>query len=161
MAGLYLVEPDHPEFEARATGRPSPRRDYARWVVHELVTTTFGLKRLTKPVAGPEDAAEVRASELFVRRRHYWALAREWYVLPDTFSQALAAPVGNGAVVVLFTEQTDPQFPLQARTFTEFARRSPRGSVTRLPHHPHDKLFVPGPVLDAIVLGVNAMVKGR
>lgn len=159
-AGLYLVEPDHPEFDAVATGRPSPRRDYARWVAHDLATTTFGIKRLATSLTA-ENAAQARANEVLLRRRHYVALAREWYVLPETYAQARAAKVPPVPFVVLFTEQSSAQFPLLERSLSVLVARSPHGRVTKLPHHPHDELFLPGPVLDAIVDGVLAMVKGR
>ena len=165
VAAVYLVEPDHPEFEARARARPTPRRGYVRWVVHDLVTTTFGVKRLAARLAARHDAhqapAEARANEVLVRRRHFWALAREWYVLPDSFAQAMAAPVGAEPIVVLYTAQSDPEFPLQERLLAEFVRRSPRGRIRKLPNHPHDQLFMPGPVLDAIVEDVSALASAH
>ncbi|MEI9953785.1 MAG: alpha/beta hydrolase [Pseudomonadota bacterium] len=162
-AGLYLVEPDFPEFEEQVPGRHGPRRLYARWVLHELLVSTLGLSRLCKlgaPSSGPSGALDEREEEIFQRRRHFWALARDAYDLPTSFAQAKQAPVARVPLVIMSTEQTDPSAGLLNELYAELARRSPRGKVVQLPGYDHGRLFEPGPVLDAIVEGVTEMATG-
>jgi pimeloyl-ACP methyl ester carboxylesterase len=158
VAALFHIEPEVPELEARRPGEKSARRIYLRWIVHDLVTTTFGIKRFGG-AAPPNVLAEQRAAEVLQSRRHMWALAREWFVIPETFAQTLRAPVGKQPFVILFTEQHDPGPALLEGIYHELVARSPRGKVIKLPSYDHARLLMPGPVLDAIVSGIDELVK--
>jgi pimeloyl-ACP methyl ester carboxylesterase len=157
VAGTFHIEPAVPEFEARRPGEKGARRIYLRWIVHDLFTTTFGIKRL-RGDHGTSALAEQRAAEVLQSRRHMWALAREWFVIPETFAQTLRAPVGNQPVVILFTEQHDPASALLEGIYHELVARSPHGKVVKLPSYDHGRLLMPGPVLDAIVGGIEELV---
>jgi pimeloyl-ACP methyl ester carboxylesterase len=155
-AGIYLVEPDHPEFERQEVGRDGPHRMYARWILYELFASTFGLSRLRKhPTDVPKTLGDEREEETLRRRPHIWALAREAYALPTSFEQALRAPVGDQPLVILSTAQTDPWAGRLDRHYSEFVTRSARGKLVRLPHCDHGLLFEPGPVLDTMVQGIT------
>lgn len=160
-AGLYFVEPYFPEVELKLPGRKSPRRSYARWILHDFFTTTFGWKRLhnrLQDFAGPSDPVEARAEEVLQSRRHFWAMAHEWYAIPETAAETLAAPVGREPVVVLVTKQPDSA---EARAtdavYAEYVQRSPAGKLVELPNYDHAKLITPGPVLDTIVAGIREL----
>jgi pimeloyl-ACP methyl ester carboxylesterase len=155
-AGIYLVEPDHPEFERQEVGRDGPHRMYARWISYELFASTFGLSRLRKHhTGGPKTLGDEREEETLRRRPHIWALAREAYELPTSFEQALRAPVGSQPLVILSTAQSDPWAGRLDALYSEFVGRSPRGKMVRLPHCDHGLLFEPGPVLDTMVQGIT------
>jgi pimeloyl-ACP methyl ester carboxylesterase len=156
--GLYLVEPYFPEIEKRVAGRKEPRRVYIRWIVHDFFTSTFGLKRLSNRLAsyaGPDDPVEQRAEEVLQSRRHFLALAAEWYVTPQIAEQATRAPVGREPMVILFTGAPDPSMDRAlGAMYEEFVAHSPEGKVVKLANHDHSKLLTPGPVLDTIVQGL-------
>jgi pimeloyl-ACP methyl ester carboxylesterase len=162
-AGIYLVEPDHPEFEQQELGRDGPHRMYARWILYELFASTFGLSRLRKHPARfdrPKSIGDEREEETLRRRPHIWALAREAYELPTSFEQALRAPVGSAPLVILSTAQGDPWSARLDQLYSDFVRRSPRGKMVRLPHCDHGLLFEPGPALDAMVEGITELATG-
>lgn len=155
-AGIYLVEPDHPEFEQQEPNRDGPHRMYARWILYELFASTFGLSRLREHhVDGPKSLGDEREEETLRRRPHIWALAGEAYELPTSFAQALRAPVGSEPIVILSTAQSDPWAGRLDKHYSDFVHRSPRGKVVRLPHCDHGLLFEPGPVLDTMVEGIT------
>jgi pimeloyl-ACP methyl ester carboxylesterase len=161
-AGLYLVEPDHPELQ-HEEARADPRGEYQRWVARVLVTTTFGFDRLANqmsPNASDRSLGAQRVRELLQSRHHSWALAREWYLLKRSFDEAAAARLGNLPLEVLFTGSTDPWSLRRERAYRAFVAHSRRGIVTKLPYYPHEHLFEPGPVLDAIEHGIVAMAAG-
>jgi pimeloyl-ACP methyl ester carboxylesterase len=156
--GLYFVEPYLPEVALRIPGSKSRRRTFVRWIVHDLFMSTFGLLRARNRLAnfaGPPDPVEQRAEEILQSRHHFWAMAREWYAIPETNAEAMAARVNDAPIVIFFTEQ--PNDTMSEQVFGEFVRRSPRGKLVRLPNHEHSKLLTPGPVLDVIAQGIVEM----
>jgi pimeloyl-ACP methyl ester carboxylesterase len=157
VVATFHIEPEVPELAARRPGEKSARRIYLRWIVHDLFTTTFGIKRFRGGDVGSV-LAEQRAAEVLQSRRHMWALAREWFVIPETFAQTLSAPVRDQPFVILFTEQHDPGPALLEGIYHELVARSPRGKVIKLPSYDHARLLMPGPVLDAIVSGIEELV---
>ncbi|HKO47893.1 MAG TPA: alpha/beta hydrolase [Polyangiaceae bacterium] len=163
-AGVFLVEPDLPEFDEQVPGQQGPRRIYARWVFNELFASTLGLSRLFGEhgahAGGPRSEIDEREEESLQRRRHFWALAREVYELPTSFEQAKQAPVPSEPLVILSTEQSNPLAARLDELYAELAHRSPRGKVIKLPNYDHGRLFAPGPVLDAIAWGVEEIATG-
>lgn len=163
VRGLYLVEPYFPEIEQRVAGRKEPRRVYIRWIVHDFFTSTFGVKRLNNRLAsyaGPGDPVEQRAEEVLQSRRHFMALAHEWYVTPQIAEQAKAAAVGSEPMVILFTSGPDATLEQAlGAMYAEFVAHSPEGKVVKLENHDHSKLLTPGPVLDTIVAGLGQLTE--
>ncbi len=155
MAGMYLIEPYLPEIEAAIPGRKPPRRQFIRWIVHDLVTSTLGLKRLANHFSqppSPNTLVEWRAREVLQSRPHFWALAREWYVIPESARETLGTPVGQEPVVILYTEQQN-EGAIEG-VYTDFLSHSTHGKIVKLPNYDHSRLLMPGPVLDTIVKGV-------
>jgi pimeloyl-ACP methyl ester carboxylesterase len=163
VAGLYLVEPYFPELEQRIAGRQEPRRVYIRWIVHDFFTSTLGLKRLGNRLgsyAGPADPVEQRAEEVLQSRRHFMALAHEWYVTPVTAREATSAAVGTEPMVILYTHTPDRTLDEAVdRLYGEFVAHSTEGKLVKLANHDHSKLLTPGPVLDRIVQGVGELAE--
>jgi pimeloyl-ACP methyl ester carboxylesterase len=163
VAGLYFVEPYFPEVEQRLTGRQEPRRVYIRWIIHDFFTSTFGLKRLGNRLAsdaGPPDPVEQRAQEVLQSRRHFTALAHEWYVTPETAREVTRAAVGTEPTVILYTHSPDrPLDEAHDRLYGEFVAHSTEGKLVKLANHDHSKLLTPGPVLDRIVQGVGELAE--
>ena len=158
VRGLYLVEPYFPEIEQRVAGRKEPRRVYIRWIVHDFFTSTFGVKRLSNRLAsyaGPDDPVEQRAEEVLQSRRHFMALAHEWYVTPIIAEQAKRAAIGREPMIILFTVGPDAVMnEALGAMYGEFVAHSADGKVVKLEGHDHSKLLTPGPVLDTIVTGL-------
>lgn len=163
VRGLYLVEPYFPEIEQRVVGRKEPRRVYIRWIVHDFFTSTFGLKRLTNRLAsygGPDDPVEQRAEEVLQSRRHFMALAHEWYVTPEIAEQAKHAAIGREPMVILFTGGPDAVLDRAlGAMYAEFVAHSPDGKLVKLENHDHSKLLTPGPVLETIVAGLGELTE--
>jgi len=161
VRGLYLVEPYFPEIEQRVAGRKEPRRVYIRWIIHDFFTSTFGLKRLNNRLvsyAGPADPAEQRAEEILQSRRHFIALAHEWYVTPESARQTTGAAIGDEPTRILFTHAADPVLDRALTAmYAEFVAHAPQGKLVKLENHDHSKLLTPGPVLDTIVAGVREL----
>jgi pimeloyl-ACP methyl ester carboxylesterase len=158
-AGLFMIEPWMPELDALMPELPGPRRRYARYIVHELFTSSLGGDRLVDRLRrwqGPPSMVEKRAEAVLERRSHYWALAREAYVAPESSRQTLAAPIPPGLPVeVDFSSADDKTSKTFAKLYADFAVRSSRGRLVELEHTDHWQLLKPNPVFDAMVARIE------
>jgi pimeloyl-ACP methyl ester carboxylesterase len=150
VAGLVLVAPYLPEIESRIAGHHGPLRAYARWLIHESVTTLFGLKRVAGFIADrrgrPVDLTDVdqRATAILMRFGHWWAVDREWLETTETAREALAADALTDLPVILLAGGTT-DFGETGRDLDEvnreFAARSSRGSLRSLGRADHGHLL--------------------
>jgi pimeloyl-ACP methyl ester carboxylesterase len=166
-AGMYLIEPTMPELNERMPELHTPRRYYARFIVYHLLASSFGYIRLIQRIRnwrGPTSLVEQRAEAVLARRSHYWALAQEWYALPESWRQTLAAPIPPS----LPLEVAIPKQAVEeecsnhmAKLYADLAARSSRGRLLELEGVEHTLLLKPGPVLDRLVTRITQLVQAN
>ncbi len=161
-AAMYLIDPWMPEFDV--IYRHGPRSLFVRWVIHELVTTSLGLTRLTQRLhswQGPESPVEQRADAALRRRSHAWALAQEWYATNVSLQQTREAPVPPMLPLeVLFpTPIHDDKKTIEilAKLRAGLVARSSRGRLIEVEPTDHTLLIKHGPVFDRIVTRVTQL----
>jgi pimeloyl-ACP methyl ester carboxylesterase len=146
VAGLVLAAPYLPEIEGRVAGRHGPLRAYARWLLHESVTTLFGLKRFAAMVAGRSGHSarstivEQRVTAILLRFGHWWAVDREWLATVATAREVFASDaLGDLPLILLSSATTDigESGRIGDEVTREFAARSSRGSVRSLGRGDH------------------------
>ena len=162
-AGMYLIAPSMPTLHEFVPKWHSPRRRYWRFVLYELLESSLGYTRLTQRLGnrqGPESLVEQRAEEVLARRPHYWAVAQEWYALPVSSQQTVAAPVPRTLPIVVAFPKPVPEDETSkalAKLYAELVARSSRGEIVELPHVDHSQLMTPGPVFDRIVASIQQL----
>jgi pimeloyl-ACP methyl ester carboxylesterase len=155
-AAMYLIDPWMPEFDV--IYRFGPRSLFVRWVIHELVATSLGYRRLTQRLhswRGPESPVEQRADAALRRRSHAWALAREWYATNVSLQQTREAPVPPMLPLeVLFPtpiHEDKKTIEILAKLRAGLVARSSRGKLIEVAPIDHSLLIRRGPVFDRIV----------
>jgi len=166
-AGIYMLEPSMPDINELVPAAHTPRRRFVRFIGYNLVGSSLGYLRLThrlKDWQGPTSPVEQRAEAILVGRRHYWALAKEWYAFPDTSKQVLEAPVPPALPIELAVPKRlteDDTTKAYDKLYSRFVARSSRGKIVELEHVGHDKLQVPGPAFNHIVADIQQLSLGR
>jgi pimeloyl-ACP methyl ester carboxylesterase len=164
-AGMYLIEPTMPELNARMPQLHTPRRWLVRFIVHHLLASSLGYIRLTQRMRswqGPPSLVEQRAEAVLARRPHYWAQAREWYALPESWRQTLAAQIPPSLPLeVAFPKQVpESEFSkAMAKLYAELVARSSRGQLLELESFDHKQLLQAGPVLDRLVARITQLAQ--
>jgi pimeloyl-ACP methyl ester carboxylesterase len=164
-AGMYLIEPSMPEINERMPQLHPPRRALMHFIVHQLLASSLGYIRLTHRIRnwqGPPSLVEQRAEAVLARRPHYWALAQEWYALPESWRQTLDSPIPPSlALEVAFTKQAPEQETSKAKLYAELVAelvaRSSRGKLLELESVDHSQLLQAGPVLDRLVARIKQL----
>jgi pimeloyl-ACP methyl ester carboxylesterase len=165
-AGMYLIEPTMPEIY-EPMQLHSPRRSLVRFTVHELLASSLGYIRLTQRIRswrGPSSLVEQRAEAVLARRPHYWALAQEWYALPESWRQALDSPIPPSLPLEVafpkrLPEKETPVARLYAELAAELVARTSRGKLLELGSIDHSELLQAGPVLDRLVERIKQLAK--
>jgi pimeloyl-ACP methyl ester carboxylesterase len=162
VAAVYLLEPTIPESDQAMPNIHGPRRSIARGVVQKLVASSLGLIRIAQSVTNwnrPRSAVELRLDAIDVSRSQYWAVAREWYLLGESWRQTLAAPLPPNLRLVIVT--TNSNYSAQfAKLYAELAARSSRGDYVELNYVvDHGDLTKPGPAFDSIVAGIEKLAR--
>jgi pimeloyl-ACP methyl ester carboxylesterase len=155
-AGMMLLEPDMPEFEKTFPGAHATRRKYLRPVVHGLIKSSLGQLRLMQRLTnwnGQASMNEQRADAILISASHHRAIAREWFVAPQSDQQTLAAVLPKALPFeILFAKPdvvTDDRRAVM-RAAEELAARSSNGRLVELERTEHFNLTKPGPVLDSM-----------
>ena len=146
-AGLYLIDPKIPEINLRFPTWHSQRRSVLRPVAIQLLKSVIGEIRLKQRLEnwnGPTSLVEQRAQAILARSAHNWAVTREWYFFPESFRQAIDAPVPAS----LPMEIAYIQRPVEDETsralhqvYATFASRSTRGELYELRDITHEQLM--------------------
>jgi pimeloyl-ACP methyl ester carboxylesterase len=166
-AGMYLIEPSMPEVNERMPQLHPPRRSLVRFIVHQLLASSLGYIRLTQRMRswqGPVSLVEQRAEAVLARRPHYWALAQEWYALPESWRQTLESPIPPSLPLeVAFPKQIADEETSRAKLYAELVAelvaRSSRGKLLELERVDHSELLQAGPVLDRLVVRINLLAQ--
>jgi pimeloyl-ACP methyl ester carboxylesterase len=167
-AGMYLIDPiwGMPELYERMPHLHSPRRRLVRFIVSQLLYSSLGYIRLTQRMRnwqGPTSLVEQRAEAVLARRPHYWALAQEWYALPKSWQQTLAAPPipSSLPVEVAFPKQVpeDEASKTAAELYAELVACSRRGKLLELEGVDHTQLLQAGPELDRLVVRIKQLAQ--
>ncbi len=168
-AGLYLIEPAMPELDVRMPEVQTPRRYFARFIVHQLLASALGYTRLTQRMRswqGPDSLVERRAEAVLARRPHYWALAQEWYALPETWRQTYNTSMpASLPIEIAFSRQIPDDetaksvAKLYAELLAELVARSSRGKLLELENVDHSELLRAGPVLDRLIVRVKQLAQ--
>jgi pimeloyl-ACP methyl ester carboxylesterase len=146
-AGLYLIEPNMPEFNLRLSTLPSPRRGLVRPVVFDMLKSVFGEIRLKQRLQnwnGPTSLIDQRVQAILARSAQNWAVMREWYFLPESLRQALDAPVPASLPIEIAYIQPpveDETVRVEHQEYATFASRSARGELHELRDLTHDQLM--------------------
>jgi hypothetical protein len=144
-----------------------PRRSLMRFIVHQLLASSLGYIRLTQRMRswqGPPSLVEQRAEAVLARRPHYWALAQEWYALPESWRQALDGAIPPSLPLeAAFTKQAPEKeisvAKLYAELVAELVARSSRGKLLELERVDHSELLQAGPVLDRLVVRIKLLAQ--
>jgi hypothetical protein len=143
----------------------TPRRWLVRFIVRELLASSLGYIRLTQRIRswqGPTSLVEQRAEAVLARRPHYWAQAREWYALPETWRQTLDAPIPPSLPLeVVFVKQV-PEVEFSktvAKLYAELVARSSCGTLLDLEGIDHKQLMQEGPVFDRLVARIKQLAQ--
>jgi pimeloyl-ACP methyl ester carboxylesterase len=166
-AGMYLIEPSMPEVNERMPQLHPPRRALMRFIVHQLLASSLGYIRLTQRMRswqGPPSLVEQRAEAVLARRPHYWALAQEWYALPESWRQALDSAIPPSLPLeVAFPKQIPEEETSRAKLYAELVAelvaRSSRGKLLELERVDHSELLQAGPVLDRLVVRIKLLAQ--
>lgn len=164
-AGMYMIEPTMPEVYKMVPPWHGPRRTFVRVTFRDLLASSIGSIRLKQRLAswqGPESLVEQRANAILASRSHYWALAKEWYELPESNQQALDAPVSGTLPILIAASKhatEDESTKASAKLYSEFIARSSRGRLIELQAVDHSNLVKEGPALDRIVAGIVQLSK--
>jgi pimeloyl-ACP methyl ester carboxylesterase len=168
-AGLFLIDPTMPELFERMPQLHSLRRYLVRFIVHQLLASSLGYIRLTqrrRSWHGPASLVEQRAEAVLARRPHYWALAREWYALPESGRQTLDSPIPPSLPLgVAFPKHVPEEETLKATAklyyelYAELVARSSRGKLLEFGSIDHKQLLQPGPVLDRLVVHIMQLAQ--
>jgi pimeloyl-ACP methyl ester carboxylesterase len=159
-AGVHLIEPAMPELYERMPQLHTPRRSLIRFIAYHLVASSLGYIRLTQRMRswqGPTSLVEQRAEAVLARRPHYWAQAREWYALPESWRQTLDSNIPSLPLEVAFSKQvladetSKAIAELYRELVVELVAHSSRGKLFELGSVDHTQLLHPGPVLDRLV----------
>jgi pimeloyl-ACP methyl ester carboxylesterase len=156
-AALYLIEPAAPEIDSLIPGRHGPRRRYVRFILHELIWGTLGLTRLQNhlhPKFALDSAVELRAAAVLNRAPHSWALAREWYVAPESARQTIAATLPSSLpveIAVSAEAHPDETAKLAMQQYEAMVAHSHSGRLHELEHVEHSDLYRPGPIVDLMI----------
>jgi pimeloyl-ACP methyl ester carboxylesterase len=162
-AGVYLIDPYMPEFDA--TFGHDPRRIFMRPVIFALVSSSLGYTRLTQRMRswrGPESLVEQRAEAILARRSHSWALAREWYARPVSARETREAPVPPALPIELIFPKPPPDYPsaaIEVKLFADLVARSSRGKLLECDYVDHSQLLISGPVFDRMVENIKDLSK--
>jgi pimeloyl-ACP methyl ester carboxylesterase len=147
-AGLYLIEPNIPEVGLRFPTWHSPRRSFFRPVANQLLMSVIGEIRLKQRLEnwnGPASLVEQRAQAILARSNHNWAVAREWYFLPESARQAIDAPVpASLPMEIVYTKrpvEEDEAIRALHEVYATFASRSTRGKLHELRDVTHEQLM--------------------
>jgi pimeloyl-ACP methyl ester carboxylesterase len=165
-AGLYLIEPTMPELSERMPQLHTPRRYLVRFIVHQLLASSLGYIRLTQRMRswqGPTSLVEQRAEAVLARRPHYWALAQEWYALPESWRQTLDAQIPPGLpleVAISKHASEDETSMALASLYAELVARSSRGKLVELEEViDHRRLLQPGPMSDRMIATIKLLAR--
>jgi pimeloyl-ACP methyl ester carboxylesterase len=172
-AGVYLIAPAMPELNECLPQLHTPRRCFARFIVHQLLASSLGYIRLTQRLRsrqGPTSFVERRTEAVLARRPHYWAQAQEWYALPESWRQTLDAPVPPSLPLeVAFPKQVRKEETSNAleklyaetvpKLYAELVARSSRGKLLELESVDHEELLQAGPMLDRIVVRIKQLAR--
>jgi pimeloyl-ACP methyl ester carboxylesterase len=155
-AGLYLIEPNTPEFNLRLSTLPNPRRGLFRPVVFDMLKSVFGeirLKQRLKNWNGPTSPVAQRVEAILARRAQNWAVMREWYFLPESSRQALDAPVPASLpmeVAYIQPPVLDETVRVEHQEYATLASRSSRGQLHELRDVTHDQLLYSRTAVDQL-----------
>jgi pimeloyl-ACP methyl ester carboxylesterase len=165
-AGMYLIEPTMPELNERMPQLRSPRRYLVRFIAYHLLTSSLGYIRLIQRLCsrqGPVSLIEQRAEAVLARRPHYWALAQEWYALPDSWRQTLGAQVPPALpleVVISKEVAGNETSKAKALLYAELVARSSRGRLVELEEVvDHERLLQPGPMFDRMIVRIKLLAQ--
>jgi pimeloyl-ACP methyl ester carboxylesterase len=162
-AGMYLIDPiwGMPEVYERMPHLHGPRRRLVRFIVHRLLASSLGYTRLSHRKRNwevPTSPVGQRVEAVLERRPHFWAVAQEWYALPKSLRQALAAPIPPSLPLeVAFLKQVpeDATSKTAVELYAELVARSSRGKLLELEGVDHEQLLEEGPVLDRLVVRIK------
>ena len=164
--GRHVPDPAHDaQLNERMPQLHTPRRSLLRFIVHQLLTSSLGYIRLTQRMRswqGPTSLVEQRAEAVLARRPHYWALAQEWYVLPESWRQTLDTPIPPSLPLeVAFLKQApeDETAKTVSEVYAELVARSSRGKLLELESVDHTQLLQAGPVLDRLVVRIKQLAQ--
>jgi pimeloyl-ACP methyl ester carboxylesterase len=168
-AGMYLIQPTMPELNERMPQLHTPRRSLARFIVHQLLTSSLGYIRLTQRIRswqGPPSLVEQRAEAVLARRPHYWAQAQEWYALPESWRRTLDSPIPPSLPLEVAFPKQIPEgetskavAKLYAELVAELVGRSSCGKLLELESVDHTDLLKAGPVLDRLVARIKQLAQ--
>jgi pimeloyl-ACP methyl ester carboxylesterase len=165
-AGLYLIDPVMPELNERLPQLQTPRRYFARVIVHQLLASSLGYIRLAQRVRswqGPTSLVERRAEAVLARRPHYWALAQEWYALPESWRQTLDAQIPPALPLEVAISKRASENEISkacASLYAELVARSSRGKLVELEEVlDHRQLLQPGPMLDRMIPSIKLLAQ--
>jgi pimeloyl-ACP methyl ester carboxylesterase len=165
-AGIYLIEPTMPELSERMPQLHTPRRYFMRFIVHQLLAGSLGYIRLTQRMRswqGPTSLVERRAEAVLARRPHYWAQAQEWYALPESWRQALAAQIPPALpleVAIPKHASEDETSKALASLYAELVARSSCGKLVELEEVlDHREILQPGPMLDRAIPSIKLLAQ--
>lgn len=165
--GMYLIGPNMPEINVRMPNLHNPRRGLVRPMITKLVASFLGVMRLKQRLhnwKGPRSLVEQRFEAALARSWHNWAVAQEWYVLPQSAQQALEAPVPNALPFEIASPRPSVEDEISRTLFQEFAKlvaRSSRGSLLEMGNIGHEKLMSAGPVLDHLADRIVKLARGE
>jgi hypothetical protein len=159
---MYLIDPWLPEFDV-TLGQHGGRRLFVRYVVKNFVASSLGIVRLTQRLhswQGPESLVEQRAEAVLARRSHGWALVREWYETPESFRQALEAPIPPTLPLDLIFPKPihpDARDEILAKFRQALVARSSNGQLIEAEGVGHSLFIVPGAIFNRIVVRVTQL----
>ncbi len=146
-AGLYLIAPTIPEIRLKFPTWHSPRREFFRPVMIQLLKSVIGVIRLKQRLEnwnGPTSPVEQRAEAILARSTQNWAVTREWYFLTESFQQAMEAPISTSLLMeIAYTQPPVENETVRAvhQVYAKFASRSTRGTLYELRDLEHDELM--------------------